>query len=87
MNKRQFVERIKEMHPDASISRIIAALNEAINDFSSRTRILEGSFTQNTVVNQRFYELDDKILEITSIDVDNDEALRLVGRPNKRDIT
>ena len=87
MVKKEFIERMQEMHPGTSIARIISALNEAIKDFSSRTRILTGTFTQNTVADTRYYELDSDVIEIISVDVDDKETLKLVGRPKTRDIT
>ena len=80
------IERLQEQHPDASLNRIVRAMNESIRDFSHKTKILTGTFTQNTVINQRYYELDPGIIEIISVDVDNKEALKLVGRPTTRDM-
>ena len=87
MNKGEFVERKQEMHPGTSVARIMKALNEAIRDYSRRTKLLTGTYTQNTTQNKRYYELDADIIEIISIDVDDKEALKLVGRPTTRDIT
>ena len=87
MTKQEYLDRLKEMHPDASYARIVNALNEAIKDFSYRTNILTGTFTQNTVVDRRYYELDDDIIEIKSVDVNDKVALKLVGRPETRDIS
>ena len=87
MNKGEFVERMQEMHPGTSVARIMKALNEAIRDYSRRTKLLTGTYTQNTTQNKRYYELDADIIEIISIDVDDKEALKLVGRPTTRDIT
>ena len=75
------------MHPGTSVARIMKALNEAIRDYSRRTKLLTGTYTQNTTQNKRYYELDADIIEIISIDVDDKEALKLVGRPTTRDIT
>ena len=86
MNSGEMIERMQEMHPGTSMNRIVKALNEAIRDFSVKTKVLTGTFTQNTVVDTRYYELDPAIVEIISIDVDNNVAPKLVGRPAKRDI-
>ena len=86
MNSGEMIERMQEMHPGTSMNRIVKALNEAIRDFSVKTKVLTGTFTQNTVVDLRYYELDPAIVEIISIDVDNNVAPKLVGRPAKRDI-
>ena len=86
MNKQEFYERLQELHPDASMQRIIKAVNIAIRDFSLKTKILEGSFTQSLTENKRHYTLDKDIIEIISIDVDDKEALKVVGRPTERDM-
>ena len=87
MKSGEMLERLQEMHPGTSMNRLILALNEAIRDFSVRTKILTGTFTQNTAVDTRYYELDPAIVEIISVDVDDNVALKLVGRPEKRDIS
>ena len=87
MKSGEMLERLQEMHPGTSMNRLILALNEAIRDFSVRTKVLTGTFTQNTAVDTRYYELDPAIVEIISVDVDDNVALKLVGRPEKRDIT
>ena len=87
MKSGEMLERLQEMHPGTSMNRLILALNEAIRDFSVRTKVLTGTFTQNTAVDTRYYELDPAIVEIISVDVDDNVALKLVGRPEKRDIS
>ena len=90
MNSGEMIERMQEMHPGTSMNRIVKALNEAIRDFSVKTKVLTGTFTQNTDTTDggvRYYELDPAIVEIISVDVDNNVAPKLVGRPAKRDIT
>lgn len=87
MTKQEMVERLQEQHPDASLNRIVRAINEAIRDFSHKTKILTGTFTQNTTINKRYYELDPDIIEILSVDVDGKECLKLVGRPTTRDMS
>lgn len=87
MVKQEFIERMQELHANTSVQRIVKALNEAIRDFSVRTRMLTGTFTQNTAADRRYYELDKDIIEIISVDVDDKVALKLIGRPETRDIS
>jgi len=88
---REMIEFVKQHHPGMGEKEIIILLNEAMDDFSSDTRISEGSFTFNTAVDQRYYPLSDDILEIKEINYDSSTSggkriPRLIGIPDERDI-
>ena len=70
-----------------SEAEIRIRLNNAMKDFTQKTKIIKGAFQFNTVVDQRYYGLNDKIIEVNSVDYDGKEIERLVGRPEVRDIT
>jgi hypothetical protein len=88
---------IKKVFPDESDADIALHLTEASRDFTSRTKILKGVETFNTVVNQRYYDLNDldgsgssdqrHIVEVNKVDYDNYTIQRLVTPPDEVDIT
>lgn len=68
-------------------SEIRLRLNNALKEFCRKTRILKGAFQFDTVVDQRYYGLDSKIIEVQSVDYDGKDIKRVVGRPDTRDLT
>ena len=93
MTLRKMIEFIQQHHPQMGETEIIEYLNEGMDDFSSETRLVEGSFTFNTVIDQRYYTLPDDLLEIKEVSYDSGAAKgkkipRLAGgRPTEKDIT
>ena len=92
MKLQQMIDQIKKHHPELGTNEIIHLLNQASDEFCSRTLVLDEATQFNTVADQRFYGLKDSILEVKSVDFkDADgnvkEIKRLLGRPEYRDIT
>ena len=91
MKLRELVESVKEKHPDLGTNQIVKLANRALDDFSSQTRIVRGSYTFNTVVDQRYYALDDNILEIEEVAYDSSTSAgrvipRMIYKPSEKDI-
>ena len=91
MKLQQMIEQVKKHHPELSSNEIILMLNEAQDEFSARTLVLEEATQFTTVANQRYYGLKDSILEIKSVDLTDDSGnattiKRLHGRPKYRDL-
>ena len=83
----EMVEIIKEAHPEVSDQRIIKLLNQANIEFSSDTRISEGSYVVEggTVVDKTYYTIDTSILSIIDVYIDGERANRLAIKPAKED--
>tara|TARA_B100000131_G_C17696638_1_gene442941 strand:- start:262 stop:525 length:264 start_codon:yes stop_codon:yes gene_type:complete len=86
------IEMVKKHHPELGANEIIHMLNQASDDFSARTLMLDEATQFSTVANQRYYGLKAEILEIKSVDLEDSEGnvkriKRLVGRPEYRDLT
>ena len=91
MTLQEIIELVQQHHPDMGHNEIVLEANRALNDFSSQTRIVKGTFTFNTVIDQRFYDLDDNILEIEEVAYDSSTSSgktipRLIYKPNEKDI-
>ena len=87
---------IKKVFPDELDADIALHLTEASRDFTSRTKILKSVETFNTVVDQRYYDLNDldgdasaqrHIVEVNKVDYNNYTIQRLVTPPDEVDIT
>lgn len=92
MKLQQMIEQVKKHHPELSTNEIIHLLNQSSDEFCSRTLVLDEATQFDTVANQRFYGLKDSILEIKSVDLQDEEGnvkeiKRLLGRPEYRDLT
>jgi len=92
MKLQEMIEQVQKHHPDLGNVEIIKLLNQASDEFCSRTLVLDEATQFNTVADQRFYGLKDSILEIKSVDMKDEEGnvksiKRLQGRPEYRDIT
>ena len=85
MTQKQLIETVQQHHPKLGETQIRIFLNKALDEFCRKTRILNQLYTFPTVVDQRYYSLDDAIVEITRVDYDNYEIPRLVGQPEKMD--
>ena len=92
MKLQEMIEKVQKHHPDLGNVEIIKLLNQASDEFCSRTLILDEATQFTAVANQRYYGLKDSILEIKSVDMQDEEGntksiKRLQGRPEYRDIT
>jgi len=87
MTQKQMIELVQMHHPDMGETEARMYLNKALKEFCRETKILSGSSTFSTVVDQRYYSLDSKVLEITRVDVDDFRIDRLVGLPEKSDVS
>tara|TARA_R110000824_G_scaffold364785_1_gene553233 strand:+ start:112 stop:390 length:279 start_codon:yes stop_codon:yes gene_type:complete len=91
MKLKEMVELVQQHHPQMGAQEIIKMINRAQDEYSSRTRILEGNSAITVVEDQRRYSLDvsgnkDAIMEIKSVDLNGEQIKRYVGRPHKRDL-
>lgn len=92
MKLQQMIDQVKKHHPELGTNEIIHLLNQASDEFSQRTLVLDEATQFDTVADQRFYGLKDSILEVKSVDLQDadgnvKEIKRLIGRPEYRDIT
>jgi hypothetical protein len=92
MKLQRMIDMVKKHHPELGNVEIIEMLNQASDEFCQRTLLLDEATQFTTVSGQRYYGLKDGILEIKSVDLQDDDGnhvtiKRLQGRPKYRDIT
>ena len=87
MTQQQLIETVKQHHPEMGETQIRIYLNKALDEFCRKTRVLNTLYTFSTVADQRYYDLSDDIIEITRVDYDGYEIPRLVGKPEKTDVS
>ena len=86
MTQQQLHELVQLHHPEMKEGEIRLRLNNAMKEFCRRTGILKGAFQFDTVADQRYYGLDSKVIEITSVDYNGKSIKRLIGMPEERDL-
>tara|TARA_Y100000310_G_scaffold301285_1_gene337630 strand:+ start:37 stop:300 length:264 start_codon:yes stop_codon:yes gene_type:complete len=87
MTQNQLIELVRKQFPSESVIEIRAHLNDALIEFCSSTKILTGTDSFSTTTDLRYYDLDEFVSEVISVDFDGYDIPRLTGRPEKRDLT
>ena len=87
MTQQQLHELVQLHHPEMKEGEIRLRLNNAMKEFCRRTGILKGAFQFDTEAGRRYYGLDSKIIEVTSVDYNGKTIKRLIGIPDERDLT
>ena len=87
MKLKEMLEILKSTHPNETNQNLIKMLNRASDDFCRKTEVLDSSYTFSTEAGVRYYSLLKNIVRISSVDVDDETADIVVGRPDKRDIS
>ena len=81
MKQRELIELVQQHHPNMGYKEIRLALNRAQNDYCARTELIKTVYNQPSVAGRRYYELDDNILKITSVQINDVTIPRLQGNP------
>ena len=87
MTQNQLIDLIRKQFPAISVIEIRSRLNDALDEFCSSTKILTGTHSFTTSGDQRYYDLNQFVSEVLSVDFDGYDIPRLTGRPEKRDLT
>ena len=83
LTQEQMIELIRTHHPDMLENEARVYLNQAIREFTKKTKILRGVFTKTITANTRWYQIDDEIVSINIVYFDNDRIQRLQSTPEK----
>ena len=81
MKQLELIELVQQHHPQMGHTEIRKALNRAQNDYCARTELIKETYVQNSIAGHRYYNLDDNILKILSIQINDVEIPRLQGNP------
>lgn len=87
MTQSQLIELIKQHFPNANDTLIRIHLNNVLDEFCRETRLIEDFKTFTTVDNQRWYDLDAKIVDVKSVSIEDNYIPKLIGKPQTQDIT
>ena len=81
MKQFELIELIQQHHGHMGETEIRLALNRAQNDYCARTELIKETYVQNSIAGHRYYNLDDNILKIISIQINDVTIPRLQGNP------
>ena len=93
MQLKEMIDLVQQHHPNMGHTQIAKILNRAMDDFSHETRIVKDAYDLDIVKDQRYYKLDDEIVEVQAVyyDVGTSGGTRIPmltgGHPVEQDIT
>ena len=79
MKIKEMIELVKLHHPHIRETEAKKLIQRVSDQLCAETDILEATYYQNTIANQRYYALDDKILNIKNVQIQGESIPRLVG--------
>ena len=82
MTTKEMMELVHLHHPHMGEVEIVRLLNRAKNDFCAKTEIVKDSYTGTTVANQRYYDVDARIIKIKSVWLNDVLIPRLLEKPS-----
>ena len=78
----ELIELVQQHHPHMGQTEIVKLLDRAKNDFCARTEIVKDSYTGTTVANQRYYDIDARIIKIKDIYLNDVLIPRMLEKPS-----
>ena len=78
----EMIELVQQHHPHMGQTEIVKLLDRAKNDFCARTEIVKDSYTGTTVANQRYYDIDARIIKIKDIYLNDVLFQRMLEKPS-----
>ena len=77
----EMIELVQQHHPHMGQTEIIKLLDRAKDDFCAKTEIVKDTYTGTTVANQRYYDIDSRIIKIKDIYLNDVLIPRMLGKP------
>ena len=81
MKQLELIELIQRHHPNLGHTAIRKALNRAQNSYCAETELIKETYVQDSIAGHRYYNLDDNILKVISVQINDVEIPRLQGNP------
>ena len=81
MSPKEMYELVRQHHADMGQTEIFKLLNRAKDDFCSKTEMITDTYTTTTVVDQRYYTLDNRVIKIIDVWLNDVAIPRVIGKP------
>ena len=81
MSIKEMIELVQQHHPHMGEKEIRKLLNRAMDNLTEATGILESSYTETTIANQRFYVLPEGLFKIQEVFLNGVRIPRTLTKP------
>jgi hypothetical protein len=81
MSIKEMIELVQQHHPHMGQTEVVKLLDRAKNDFCAKTSIVKDTYTGTTVANQRYYDMDNRIIKIKSLWLNGIKIPKMIGKP------
>jgi len=86
LTQQQLIELVRTHHPAMLENEIRVYLNQAMREFSKKSKILRGVFDKTIANGVRWYQIDDEIVSINLVYFDGERISRLQSPPENQDL-
>lgn len=86
LTQSQLVDLVRVHHPDMLEAEIRVYLNQALREFTKKSKILRGVFQKPITNGIRWYQIDDEIVSINRVYFDGKLIDRLISIPDSEDL-
>lgn len=83
LTQEQMIELVRTHHPNMLENEARVYLNQALREFTKKTKILRGVYSMTVTANTRWYDIDDEIISINIVYFNNERIKRLQSVPEK----
>jgi hypothetical protein len=86
LTQEQLVDLVRVHHPDMLEAEVRVYLNQALREFTKKTKILRGVFQKTIANGVRWYQVDDEIVSINKVYFDGNLIDRLISTAETEDL-
>lgn len=86
LTQEQLIDLVRVHHPNMLEAEARVFLNQALREFTKKTKILRGVFQKPIVNGVRWYQIDDEIVSINAVYFDGKAIDRLISTPDTEDL-
>tara|TARA_R110002096_G_scaffold394008_5_gene589146 strand:+ start:1374 stop:1637 length:264 start_codon:yes stop_codon:yes gene_type:complete len=86
MKLRELIELVQQHHPHIGETEAKKLLNRASDDFCAKTDVIDTSWTDTSIAEQRYYNLGFEVLKVRRVDVDGKLIPCIIGPVEETDI-
>ena len=86
ITQEQMVELVRTHHPEMLEKEIRVYLNQALREFTKKTKILRGVFQKAITEGVRWYQIDDEIVSINKVFFNGKAIQRNLTPPENEDL-
>jgi len=86
LTQQHLIELVRTHHPEMLENEARIYLNQAMREFTKKTKILRGVFDVTIADGVRWYQIEDEIVSINLVYFDGKMIQRLLSAPEEQDL-